>query len=134
MNRLVAIVVTLWISASLALIGCIATAGPPPLPPAPAAPLLWIDDPANGGWWVQKPPVRFMRGQGSALVIFTAPDQVARLCGNPEAQACATRVDGVPVPVVVMPDPCAGFAADRFGQLACHENSHAFGGWKHEVA
>jgi hypothetical protein len=74
-----------------------------------------------------------MQGQGTALVVFATPERTARLCGSARALACAARVDGVPVPVIVMPDPCAGFGDERYGQLTCHETSHAFRGWKHEV-
>ena len=108
----------------------LATLGAAPAP----EPVLWTDVPSNGGWWVQKPPARFTRGQGSALVIFTTPEQVGELCGRADAKACATRLDGIPAPVVVLPEPCTPeFTTERYAQLVCHENSHAFGGWKHEV-
>jgi hypothetical protein len=97
------------------------------------APVLWKDRPGNGGWWVQKPPSRFMRGQGAATIGYVAPEAMAEYCGG-VALACTLTMAGKP-PLIVMPDPCAReFRDEDYARLQCHENSHAFGGWKHEAA
>jgi hypothetical protein len=95
---------------------------------------LWSQAPGNDGWWVQRPPVRFAKGVGTALVIYDTPAEVEAICGIAGALACAIPAGVIhALPVIVMPDPC-GFGAERYGQLACHETSHAFGGWRHERA
>jgi hypothetical protein len=92
----------------------------------------WSEAPGNDGWWVQRPPARFTKGVGTALVIYDTPAEVEAICGMEGALACAIPAGALhELPVIVMPDPC-GFPSERYGQLACHETSHAFGGWRHE--
>ena len=100
----------------------------------PAAASTWKDAPDNGGWWVQRPPARFMRGQGVAVVGYVPAAETAGLCGG-AALACTAMRDDGSAPLIVMPDPCgAEFTDEDYARLQCHENSHAFGGWLHEAA
>lgn len=105
---------------------------------APAA----STEPDKPQWSDATPPARFQR-VGLVPVVFVHPGDIAAACtpatGKPPAGlvvvACtrAIKVQGQPITVVIMPDPCAFASIDEYAQVQCHENAHYLAGWQHET-
>lgn len=69
------------------------------------------------------PPAEYQRN-GTYLYRSETPENIAKLCREPKAAACATGPGGV----IIGPNGCdPQFRGERFARLHCHEPGHVYG-------
>ena len=88
-------------------------------------------------WNGDAPPMEF-RGPATAVVKFTTPEEVSRVCGKGlPALPVGLRIVACSWPTkfaegaVLMPDPCAWADTEEYAKIQCHENAH-LRGWVHD--
>ena len=87
-------------------------------------------------WNGDAPPMEY-RGPATAIVAFTTPEEVSRVCGKDDPPPPGLQIVACSWPgkfaegVVIMPDPCAWADTEYYAKIQCHENAH-LRGWVHD--